>query len=198
MIPLRPLLLFALVWLLAGCVAGQSIHMSHQPSTTVTAPLGITVQVVSQDRRPFVVNGDKPSNYIGHYRATFGNTWDVTTHNKRPLADNLRDDVARDLTALGFNIVPRDGQRTLQIDIEQWNFDTYMNGRMWYQLRLTVTGADGQQLAQSVIEDTIVIEGSIWVGAKYAFERELPKIYSDVITRIARTNPPILAALKSA
>ena len=183
--------------LLSGCVAGQSINLAYEPAPAAAEKLAIDVQVISADQRTFVVSGNKQPNYIGHYRAGFGNTWDFTTQNKLPLADNLRRDVSADLVALGFNVVERDAQRILKIIVEDWNFDTYMNGKMWYQLHLAVAAANGETVAESELKDTVVIEGSIWVGAKYAFERELPKIYMTVVNNIVRDNPQILAALKS-
>ena len=182
---------------LAGCVAGQSIKMGYEPISVAAEKLDIAVQVLSDDQRSFVISGAKQPNYIGHYRAGFGNTWDVTTENKQPLTDNLRQSVSSDLTALGFTIVEQGAKRVLKIVIQDWNFDTYMNGKMWYQIHVTVESAKGETLAEADLEETVVIEGSIWVGAKYAFERELPKIYMTVVKNIARDNKKILAALKS-
>ena len=185
------------VFLLTGCVAGQSIKMAYEPSPVSAENLGVDVQVLSDDQREFVVSGNKQPNYIGHYRAGFGNTWGVTTQNKQPLADNLRRDVSSDLVALGFDVVDRDAGRILKIVIYDWNFDTYVNGKMWYQVHVSVESANGETLAESDLEDTVIIKGSVWVGAKYAFERELPKIYKSIVNSVARDNQRILIALKS-
>jgi len=190
-------LFLALALLLSGCVAGQSIPMAYEPTSTTVEKLAIDVQVLSADQRSFVLDGDKNPNYIGHYRAGFGNTWDVTTQNKQPLANNLRQDVSSDLTALGFDVVTTDASRILTIVIQDWNFDTYTNGKMWYRILVSVDSTKGERLAESVLEDTIIIKGSVWVGAKAAVERELPKIYMSVVNQIARDNPQILGALKS-
>ena len=184
------------VLLLTGCVAGQSIKLDYAPAPAMEK-LGIRVQVTSDDQRDFVVNGNKQPNYIGHYRAGFGNTWDVTTENKQPLANNLRRDVANDLTALGFDIVDKDAARILKIVIHDWNFDAYTNGKLWYQIHVSVESPAGEVLAASDLEDTVVIQGSVWTGAKSAFEREVPKIYQTVVGNIARNNKQVLTALKS-
>lgn len=185
------LIYLAAFFLLSGCVAGQSINMGYEPTPMSGQKLGIAVQVSCDDQRPFVVSGDKQGNHIGHYRAGFGNPWDVTTQNKQPLADNLRRDIASDLTSLGFEIVDKDAARVLKIIIQDWNFDAYINGKIWYSVLVTVDSADGKQLAGSKIAKRTNIKGSFWVGAKYAFEREIPKIYQSVVNQIAKDNPPI-------
>ena len=187
----------AIIFLLSGCVAGQSIKMAYEPASVAAVKHGIDVQVLSYDQREFVLSGDKQPNYIGHYRAGFGNTWGVTTQNKQPLADNLRRDVSSDLIALGFDVVDKDAGRILKIVIQDWNFDAYLNGKMWYQVLVSVKSANGEILAEADLEETIVIKGSFWVGAKYAFERELPNIYKSVVNGIVRDNQKILNALKS-
>ena len=81
--------------------------------------------------------------------------------------------------------------------IRDWNFDAYLNGKMWYQIQVSVESIDGKTVAEVDLEETIIIKGSFWVGAKYAFERELPKIYIKVVHDVARDNQKILNALKS-
>jgi len=194
---LMKLILPAVLLLVTGCVAGQSIKMAYEPLPAGMEKLGIRVQVISEDQRDFIVNGTKQPNYIGHYRAGFGNTWDVTTENKQPLANNLQADVSADLNALGFDVVDKDAARVLKIVVHDWNFDTYINGKVWYQVHVAVESATGEILASSDLEDTVVIEGNIWTGAKYAFEREVPKIYQTVVSKIARNNQQVLDALKT-
>jgi uncharacterized lipoprotein YajG len=189
--------LLTFLLLLSGCVAGQSIKMNYEPPTTTAKNLGVAVEIFSDDQRDFIISGDKQSNYIGHYRAGFGNTWDVTTENKQPLAVNLRQDVARDLRSLGFDVVETGAGRLLKITILDWNFDTYINGKMWYQIQVEVESSHGKSLAAVDLKETVIINGSVWVGAKYAFERELPEIYKRIVKKIVRDTPEILLALKS-
>lgn len=197
MLKLGRFALVAIALFFSGCVVNQSIKMDYQPAPASAEKLGINVQVMSKDQRDFVLDGRKQPNYIGHYRAGLGNTWDVTTANKLPLAENLQDDVSNDLVALGFDVVTSGATRVLKIDILDWNFDTYMNGKIWYKIHVSVESNNGATLASSDLEDTVVIQGSVWTGAKSAFEREVPKVYQQVVGNIARNNQEIMAALKS-
>jgi hypothetical protein len=46
------------------------------------------------------------------------------------------------------------------------------------------------------VSDKIGITGTFWEGAKGGFEREMPKIYPQIIRKIARDNDPVNAALQ--
>lgn len=188
---------FFLLLLVSGCVAGQKINMAYDAGVTGNEELSDKIQVVVEDVRPFVVNKDKDPSYIGHYRAGFGNTWDVKTEGEVPLADKVRKDLVSDLVALHFTKGNNlgNGAKVLKVSIVDWNFDTYMNGKFWYDCDVVVTRGD-QTLASAKLKDKIVINGSFWVGAKYAFEREMPRIYQEIIHKMVRDNKEVLAALK--
>lgn len=190
------LLLFGLV-VLSGCVAGQSIRMTYDPVLEAAAAQNVAVSVQVNDDRPYVTSGDKAPSYIGHYRAGFGNTWDVNTKNMEPLATMIQRDLGTDLQGLGFSVVPLESAvRVVKVSIADWNFDTYINGKFWYDCRVTVLDGAGRQLSEQQLKDTVVIEGSFWVGAKYAFEREMPNIYRSIIRKMVRETPGTLEALK--
>lgn len=194
---MKKFLLLVSMFLLTGCVAGQQIKFGDLPMGNQDAPLGITVLVKVDDNRDFVRSGNKTPAYIGHYRAGFGNPWDVNTHQKKALAEIFREDLERELKSLGFNLGEGPDGKKLRVVIKDWNFDTYLNGKIWYDIEVAVLAKDNQQLAIDAIKETKVIEGSVWVGAKYAFEEEVPKIYADIIGRLIRENSKILTALKN-
>lgn len=182
---------------LSGCVAGQSIRMTYVPLSQPVESLNIAVSVQVNDDRPFVVNGDKTSSYLGHYRAGLGNTWDVNTQNKEPLASMIQRDLGAELQSLGFTVGPQaSAARMIKVSIVDWNFDTYINGKFWYDCRVMVLDGTGRQLSGQQLRDTVVIEGNIWVGAKYAFEREMPNVYRSILRKMVREAPTTLAALK--
>ena len=97
----RVLLLTAGAIMLQGCVVGQSIGLPYEAEKVGNQrSIGVVVEV--EDRRPFVLEGSKDPNYIGHYRAGFGNPWDVTTESDKALADIMQEDLVQELDALGF------------------------------------------------------------------------------------------------
>lgn len=190
----RPSILLVLAaWLLSACVAGQHLRIDHQPEEPTSEARNVSVSVKVDDHRSYILNKDKEEYYIGHYRATFGNTFDVTTQNKIPLKEQVQADLIEELLNLGFDTA--EFGNVLGVEIVEWNFDSYQNGKFWYQINLTVDNPIGERLASTSIEDTVVIKGKVMTGAKGGFEEQMPGIYDDIIDRILRNNPTILQAL---
>jgi hypothetical protein len=184
---------------LAGCVAGQSLPTTYMPAppTEPITDANVSVKVTITDDRAYVKSGDKPPHYIGKYRAGFGNPWNVYTENDEPLASVLARDLATDLAALGYSVNPvASPDRAILVSIREWNFDGYQNGKMWYELHAVVEDATGNVVATDTVRDETAIKGTLWMGAKGGFEREMPKLYSAAVTRLARDNRVVSAALK--
>lgn len=173
--------------LLSGCVAGQNIKMDYTPHQNNSADSGIVVRTVVSDERDYIRNGNKDPWYIGHYRAGFGNTWDVSTFQKVPLAEQITRDLKEDLANLGHiddsNLQP---EFELQVKINEWNFDAYQNGRFWYDLQVITLNYSGQKLQEFRVKGEEIIKGSFFGGAKSGFERKMPIIYNNIITSITR------------
>jgi hypothetical protein len=198
---MRPITGILVSWLslttLAGCVVGQSLPTTYESPSTIKAEGTHSVYLTVTDDRPFVKNGDKPPYYLGKYRAGFGNPWDVKTENEEPLAGIVARDLAADLSALGHHVLtamPAD--RSLAVSIRDWNFDGYQNGKLWYDLQITVSDSAGMPIAMNVVQEATQIKGSFWMGARGGFEREMPKLYPAIIRKIVRDNAPISAALQ--
>lgn len=190
--------LLACATLLGGCVVGQSLPAEYQAPPAAVAAGRAKVAVVVADERTYVKSGDKPPYFIGQYRGGFGNPWDVTTKDKAPLANLLERDLVNEIKSLGYVVVPRaDASRVLDVSIADWKFDGMVNGKFWYELHERVMGADGSQLASSNVMDSQVIEGSVWTGAKGAFEAKMPELYAGAIRKLVRENPAIAGALNS-
>ena len=173
----------ALIAALSGCVAGQAIRLQHAPGSGPKLASAKTVAVDARDSREFVVSGDKQPSYLGHYRATYGNTWDVNNAGYRALAKQFKDDILAELKAQGIETVAS-GERKIEVNVKDWNFDTYLNGKVWYEISVAVTDDGGSVLATTTIKDEKVIRGNIWTGPAGAFKRELPVIYSGIINEI--------------
>jgi len=183
---------------LAGCVAGQSLETGYEAQPAAVPASGTSVVLRVTEDRPYVKSGDKAPYYVGKYRAGFGNPWDVSTKDNVPLVDILRGDITEELAGLGHPVkdaTPAD--RQIAVSIRDWNFDGYQNGEFWYDLLVTVQAADGAVLATSVVKDRVGITGTLWEGAKGGFERDMPKLYPQVIRKLVRENAEISAALKA-
>jgi hypothetical protein len=176
-----------------GCVAGQSVGIDYDADPMVVAPSDSRpIQVTVTDERPFVVSGDKPPYYVGKYRAGFGNPWDVTTENRKPLADIMAADVSEELEALGFAL--SDAGRVLTITINDWNFDGWQNGHLWYDIEIVLSDVDGAQLYSGNVKDDVGITGTL-AGIKGGVERDIPIIYRDAVQKIVRKNSDLITAL---
>ena len=173
----------ALMGISSGCVAGQAIRLQHAPGSGPKFTTSRTVTVDAKDSRDFIVSGDKKPSYLGHFRAGFGNTWDVNNSEYKALAVQFKEDMLAELKAQGIQTVEA-GERNIQVDIKDWNFDTYQNGKLWYEISVNITDNAGTVLASTTVKDQKVIRGSFWTGPVGAFKREVPVIYSDIIKNI--------------
>lgn len=182
---MKPMLPPLLLLLLTGCVAGQNIRIGGFAPVAPAEKLHLSVAVTVSDQREYVLSGRKNPAYIGHYRAGFGNTWDVTTAKKQPLAALMQQDLTTELTGRGYDVAPTQAQKQLKVEIVEWNFDTYMNGRFWYTLDVEVLDRNGRVVSRQKLEESREVAGSFWTGAKYAFEKALPKIYVEVLGKVA-------------
>ena len=183
---------------LSACVAGQSIDFKYQPEAGADMVKAATVAVQVDEDRTYVKGASKPPAFIGHYRAGFGNMWEVTTAGDRPFASVMQDDLAADLKAQGYQVVPKEqgAVARMRVAIRDWNFDTYLNGKFWYDLAVDVFGADGKLSVSRTYKESVVIKGNVLTGAKYAFEDEMPKLYAAILRRFAREVAEIQAVLK--
>lgn len=191
----RFLIVLSTVVALSGCVAGQTLNYDYTPTAAIEKASG-EVSVVVRDERTYVKDGNKSAGYVGHYRAGWGNTWDVTTKGGTAFADIFARDLREEIEALGFTAGT--AGRTLQVDIKEWNMDTYVNARFWYELIVAVVGPGGEALlAPQTLKEDKRIDGSIWVGPKYAVEKQMPQLYDQVVQAIVRGNAEVLNALRT-
>lgn len=186
-------LLVCSVFLLTGCVVGQSLDMNYQPASSEQVGGNQSVVTTVTDARPFVTSGDKPPHFIGQYRAGFGIPYDVSTDGDVPLADLIERDVDKDLSSLGFALA--DSGKRLNISIDNWDFDAYQNGRFQYAFTLDVVDGNGQILHSVSVSDDVTVKGTFWTGGKGGFEKAMPQLYRDAIVALVRDNAGVLDAL---
>ena len=192
---MKKLAIVFLVFLLSGCVAGQHIKVGGVEKSQPEKQLNVQVNLNVEDKRTYVTSGDKEPYYIGHYRAGLGNTWDVTTYQKQSLADLLSKDLSNELLSLGFTLGSDQFDKKLIVNVNDWNFDMYINGKMWWDLDVLVVTADGNLLASEKLKEERIIEGNILTGAKSAFERNVPLIYLEIVKNTIRNNQAVMNAL---
>ena len=191
----------------SGCVkklksawaVDQKIQLMHSPAvaqkTFETPPSEVFLQV--RDERPYVKNKSKKPYYVGHFRGGYGNILDSSTEGKISLADRFKEDIQKELLSTGFKVSELNGRRQLSVDILDYNFDTNSfsgNAWNWYEINVKVLDTNGKILAENVIKDKQLIKGSSLWGPVDAVKRDMPKIYSKIVTDIVQ-NDVILQAL---
>lgn len=186
--------LLVLFTLLSGCVVGQQLQLNSTPESAEPVNNGSQVQVEVNDHRAAVTSGKEKPWYVGKYRAGLGNTWDVSTEGKVPLALQLQTDLVEELLSLGFIQGPSD--KTLRVLIREWDFTGYQNGRFWYELEVTTLDSFGEISASATLGEEIPIRGTLVLGARGGFERDMPDIYARIVRSLVRDNQPILASLE--
>ena len=190
----RTVVLTLACFALSGCVVGQQIRLDSTPQTTGIVGSGHRVAVTVEDQRETVLSGEHKPWRIGQYRAALGVPWAVNTEGKRPLADQIRTDLEEDLASLDFELGP--GGSQLEVLITQWDFTGYQNGRFTYSLQVNALAPGGEMRHSDRLVREIEIQGTLVMGARGGFERDMPGIYAEIISSIARGNPDILGALR--
>ena len=183
-----------------GCAIGNKYHFADV-TADVQSTNKIYVVVASLDQRPTVLSGESPSDYVGMQRAGFGNPFNVTTFSGLPFADVVSQSTCQSLKKRGFHaeslfvklgtpekeaikqVLAKQAERSIFVNIIQWESDTYANIGLTYDLVLTVFDKDGTETAQSVAKDNTTIPGS-FMNPPAAAREKIPVAFKDVIENL--------------
>ena len=150
--------------ILTGCAIGNTYNYQKADIELPVAGEG-KMGLAVQDRRPYVLNGDKKSNFVGLQRGGFGNPFDVTTASGQPLAEVLYDIIAAELTENGFEVTElhlassagqyvadaiagSGARRSVVLTVGEWKTDAYMNFGLTYDLGMQIFDESGKILAE--------------------------------------------------
>ncbi len=155
---------------LAGCGSHKINYRGPAADLTYTGKRSLTVGVL--DKRPYILNQEKPPNYVGTIRGGYGNPFNQTTESGNPLADDFRDTLAESLTTGGFSVTPlplnpqdtsktarkafraSGGERFLLLTLDEWQNDYYPasygneNTYILFNVTLRVYNRTGKVLAK--------------------------------------------------
>jgi len=95
-----PLLLLLLIFLFSGCSGKRYSLTLSQPKTDFKQPG--KVLIVTQDKRPFVINGEKKPAYMGRWFAGNGIPVTVRTRSGKSVAEEIGKKIENSLTENGF------------------------------------------------------------------------------------------------
>jgi hypothetical protein len=205
---LSALVLLVACLLVNGCAVGNRYAYSTVVLEPDLAGSG-RVSVATQDRREYVLSGDKEPQFVGLQRGGFGNPFDVRTSDDRPLADDMTATIVAALAMRGFQPVAASvapsadaakvrkvlseggARRALLLTLREWKSDTYVNVELGYDVTLEVLDADGNVLASKRLEGRDDLGGNSWSpplhatkAVPLAFKAKLDELLSDpAITR---------------
>jgi hypothetical protein len=167
---MRILTVLAVSFLLGGCAFGRTYSYSDTAINLPRAAGGSgTIGLAVQDRRPYVLSGNKSERFVGLMRGGFGNPFDVNTQSGGPVSIEVRDALAKALTAKGYAVNPvaidareantdvrrrltsSGGGKTVLVTLNEWKSDTMMNTDIHYDVHLTVLGPRGEELATNSV-----------------------------------------------
>lgn len=188
-------ILVAMVLFLSGCAVNQGILLKYTPDAHEKIVSNHTVTLDVIDDRAYVKDQSKPAFYIGHFRGGYGNTFNAYTNGKVALAQQFSESILSELKALGIETRDTAGDRKIRVEIFDYNFDAYINGKFWYEIKVTVLDSKNITLSESIFKETHVIKGSVMMGPMGAFKKEVPVIQQQLIKKMIRDNQKLIDAL---
>ena len=82
---MRTWIILAVALFIGGCAFGRTYSYSDAPVNIPNAASGSgAIALAVQDRRPYVLSGNKPQKFVGLMRGGFGNRFDVKHRVRRP------------------------------------------------------------------------------------------------------------------
>lgn len=205
---MRAFLISLSALILAACAVGRTASYSETSIAVPAASGSGTIAVAVQDRRSYVLSGNKQEKFVGLMRGGFGNPFDVNTSSGGPLATELRETVSRSLTSKGYKVsgvtvapqesgdavnrklVETGARRSALLTLTEWKSDSMMNIGINYDATLAIMDERGRQLATTSIKGSDNLgyvglnpEPTITAG----FAKKLEALFSD---------PKVTAALR--
>lgn len=166
---MRHAAMVALFAILGACAFGNKVDYSAL-APTVNVKTADTVVIGVQDRRSYVVSGEKTVQFVGLQRGGYGNPFGVHTSSGRPLADEFATSIANSLATqdrkpqvvaltVAMNreqaiaeLAKFGASKILFVTLVEWKSDLYVNLRMVYDLRAVVLDRSGKMLGEHQVQ----------------------------------------------
>lgn len=134
-----------------------------------------------QDKRPYVVSGEKKPEYVGNFRkASFGQPYDATTPNRNPLSEALSSCIVESLKRAGYDVIevksifPENdeaiiekmkiyGTKIVIMTLKEWISEAYYNVGLTYDVGLKIMDENGNTIAVENIKGSDDLGDRNWV-----------------------------------
>lgn len=163
---MQKIVICLIIVLLAGCAVGQRIDYTRVTPEIVNKSKG-DIAVGAQDRRQYIISGQKKQQFVGLMRGGFGNPFDVNTASGSPFAKDVAEVLSRAMKRDGvkvveLNLVPSANReeiigviKSAKVDsaivltINEWKTDAMMSASVSYDLVLEEFDREGRLLRHS-------------------------------------------------
>lgn len=172
MLLLRALAILCAFSALGGCAFGQKIDY-RQSSPYLSARSDTPVEVNVIDERPYVLEDDKDSDFVGRIRGLYYNPFNVNTFTGDPLSFDIKEAVRAALEKSSIkapaaysttNANP--GQKLLMLKLREWKIDAYMRTRFDYDITVSVLDEHGKELATKSAKNSGAVKNVIIAGTE--------------------------------
>ena len=109
--------------------------MPYSATTTLDSN-GKSVGITVEDRRPYIVSGDKAPTFIGLVRSGGGIPYNTTFEPAEVVAEKIRRDIVAEVSAQGYDI--GQGDYTMDVVIREFKHDGYTRYTIFHNLEVTV------------------------------------------------------------
>lgn len=196
--------LMILLLILAGCAVGKK-YTYQNVNADITMLGTSTVAVATHDRRVYVQNGNKQTDFVGLQREGAGNPMLITTASGNSLAQDFTETIARSLASKGFQATPvsvnyadtadsvkavlmnTGAHRLLLLTLYEWKSDTSMYTVLMYDASLEVLDENGKTVAQKSISGRDDLGGSALNPSAYA-KKAVPAAFKGKIEILLNDN----------
>ena len=73
---------------------------------------------------------------------------------------SIHADLIKEIKALGLQLREANADRIIKVEIRDYNFDACINGRFWYEIRLSVLDRSNAVLRENTFKDEIEVKGA--------------------------------------
>ena len=187
--------------MLVGCAFGQKQdYIQAHPVLEYTSKGRLAVGV--QDRRPYILDHDKDEDFVGLQRGGYGNTFDVSTKSKKPLAEDMAKVLTGALRHSEAIVTPvklspslskaevihtlqsTNTEKSLLLSLYEWKSDTYTGTKIIYEVEMEAIDKQGKVLAKKKAQGTDQLGSDFWnpqghaqEAVPAAFQRKLEELF---------------------
>jgi hypothetical protein len=151
------LTIFAATLLLSGCV---NVMTAEQAAPELNKPITEKLTIAVVDNRPYVLDGDKESNFEGITRSTFGIPFSRYTYNKEPMSVFLSNRLLAGFKKTGVNVSSIETTPTINLNdikatdsklvvviLNEWKYDYHaFYDNSWYDFNVFIKDVSGNTL----------------------------------------------------